>query len=129
MKPQASLVRLKMFQLREKRRHLMQLERMAKEFERMATELEAQIIAEEKRAGITDTGHFAYPIFAKAARQRRANLLDSVRNLHTQKDAAEQSLLQTQAELDHAQALQKRVGQPYPAEETMTFTQRRAMIG
>jgi len=118
-----------MFQLREKRRHLSQLETMTAEFERMAAELEAQITAEEKRTGITDTEHFAYPIFAKAARQRRDNLLNSIRNLQSQKDVAELSLHQAQAELEHAQALEKREGQPLCTEENITFVQRCAMIG
>jgi len=118
-----------MFQLREKRRYLLQVETMATEFKRMTVELEAQIIAEEKKAGITDTGHFAYPIFAKAARQRRENLLDSVRNLQSQKEAAEISLRQKQTELEHAQALEKREGQSFCTEENTVFVQRRAMIG
>lgn len=128
MKSQTSLVRLKTFQLREKRRHLLQLEIMACEFEHMADELEAQITAEEKKTGITDPDHFAYPIFAKAARQRRENLLDSVRNLHKQKDAAELSLQQTQAELERAQALEQREEQAFYT-DNITFVQRRAMIG
>ena len=34
----------------------------------------AEIAAEERKSGITDVNHFAYPTFAKAARQRRDNL-------------------------------------------------------
>lgn len=129
MKSQASLIRLKMFQVREKQRHLLQLETMATEFKRMAGELEAQIAAEEKKAGITDTNHFAYPIFAKATRQRWKNLLDSVRNLQGQKEAAELGLHQAQSELDHARALEQRENPPFYAEENIMFAQRRAMIG
>ena len=71
MKSRESLVRLKEFQVNEKRRQLAQLDVMIAEFERMANELEVQIAAEEKKAGISDVNHFAYPTFAKAARQRR----------------------------------------------------------
>ena len=47
---------------------------MIAEFERMARDLEDQINIEQERSGIRDTGHFAYPTFAKAAMQRRDNL-------------------------------------------------------
>ncbi|TIP32152.1 MAG: flagellar export protein FliJ, partial [Mesorhizobium sp.] len=63
MKSRENLVRLKQFQVNEKRRQLLQLDMMIAEFERMAVELEAQIVAEEKKAGITDINHFAYPTF------------------------------------------------------------------
>lgn len=92
MKSHEGLVRLKLFQVKEKRRQLGQLDLMMGEFERMAAELDAQILSEEKKAGITDTTHFAYPTFAKAARQRRDNLFDSIRDLKTQKDDAEAAL-------------------------------------
>ncbi|MFX3824744.1 flagellar export protein FliJ, partial [Streptococcus suis] len=85
MKSHEGLVRLKLFQVKEKRRQLGQLDLMMGEFERMAAELDAQIMSEEKKAGITDTSHFAYPTFAKAARQRRDNLFDSIRDLKAQK--------------------------------------------
>ena len=68
MKSRENLVRLKQFQVNEKRRQLMQLDMMIAEFDRMAGELEVQIAAEEKKSGITDINHFAYPTFAKAAR-------------------------------------------------------------
>ena len=74
MKTRENLVRLKQFQVNDKRRQLLQLDMMIAEFERMAGELEVQILAEEKKAGITDISHFAYPTFAKAARLRRDNL-------------------------------------------------------
>ncbi|RUZ83745.1 flagellar export protein FliJ, partial [Mesorhizobium sp. M7A.F.Ca.US.006.01.2.1] len=54
MKSRENLVRLKQFQVNEKRRQLLQLDMMIAEFERMAVELEFQITAEEKKAGITD---------------------------------------------------------------------------
>src|SRR5919107_494397 len=54
MKSRENLVRLKQFQVNEKRRQLLQLDMMIAEFERMATELEVQISAEEKKSGITD---------------------------------------------------------------------------
>ncbi|EFG4742169.1 flagellar export protein FliJ, partial [Escherichia coli] len=65
MKSRENLVRLKRFQVSEKRRQIAQLDLMIGEFERMATELDAQISSEERKSGITDQNHFAYPTFAK----------------------------------------------------------------
>ena len=70
MKSRESLIRLKQFQVDERRRQLAQIEAMVDEFKRMAQELDDQIAAEQERVGITDEGHFAYPTFAKAAAHR-----------------------------------------------------------
>ena len=48
MKTRENLVRLKRFQVNEKRRQLAQLELMVADFDRMANELDAQILAEER---------------------------------------------------------------------------------
>lgn len=108
MKSRESLVRLKEFQVKEKRRQLSQLQSMMAEFERMAKELESQISFEEKKSGITDPSHFAYPTFAKAARQRADNLQESIRELKVQQDAAELALEEVQAEYEKAAALEER---------------------
>jgi hypothetical protein len=108
MKSRENLVRLKQFQVSEKRRQLMQLDMMIAEFDRMATELELQIVAEEKKAGITDINHFAYPTFAKAARLRRDNLMNSQFDLAQQKSAAESILAEAEAELSKAEMLESR---------------------
>ena len=92
MKSRDSLVRLKLFQVNEKRRQVLQLDMMLADFERMAGELENQIGSEERKSGITDINHFAYPTFAKAARQRRDNLIVSQRDLKTQREAAAANL-------------------------------------
>ena len=108
MKTRDNLVRLKQFQVNEKRRQLSQLDMMIAEFERMASELDLQIAAEEKKAGITDINHFAYPTFAKAARQRRDNLHNSQQDLLQQKNLAETILSEAEAELSKAEALESR---------------------
>lgn len=108
MKTRESLVRLKEFQVNEKRRQLQQLQVMMSEFERMAKELEAQIALEEKKSGINDPNHFAYPTFAKAARQRADNLQVSIRELKVQQDAASAALEEVQAEYSRAAALEER---------------------
>lgn len=125
MKSRDNLVRLKQFQVNEKRRQLLQLDMMIAEFDRMATELDLQIAAEEKRAGITDINHFAYPTFAKAARLRRDNLKNSQQDLLSQKRAAESLLGEAEAELSKAEMLESRNGK----NADTGATGRSAMIG
>jgi hypothetical protein len=108
MKPRENLVRLKQFQVNEKRRQLTQLDMMIAEFDRMAAELDVQIAAEERKAGITDINHFAYPTFAKAARLRRDNLKNSQADLVLQKKTAESLLGEAEAELAKAEMLESR---------------------
>lgn len=108
MKPRENLVRLKQFQVGEKRKQLLQLDMMVAEFERMANELDLQIASEEKKAGISDINHFAYPTFAKAARQRRDNLRNSQTDLLQQREAAETALQEAEAELAKAEMLESR---------------------
>ena len=110
MKSRENLVRLKQFQVNEKRRQLLQLDMMIAEFERMAGDLEYQIAAEEKKSGITDVNHFAYPTFAKAARARRDNLKNSQADLAEQRTAAQSLLNEAEAELSKAQMLETRDG-------------------
>ncbi len=110
MKSRENLVRLKQFRVNEKRRQLTQLDMMIKEFERMAGELDQQILAEEKKSGISDVNHFAYPTFAKAARQRRDNLRNSEIDLAQQKAAAEIDLHEAEGELAKAEMLESRDG-------------------
>ncbi|WP_455465675.1 flagellar export protein FliJ [Bartonella sp. B39] len=108
MKPRESMVRLRMFQARGKRREIAQLEMMIAEFERMVLELEAQIINEERKSGNNDVHHFAYSTFARAVRQRRDNLINSIRDLQNQKTNAEIALHEVNTELQHAQLLEER---------------------
>lgn len=125
MKSRENLVRLKQFQVNEKRRQLAQLDMMISEFDRMAGELELQINAEEKKAGITDINHFAYPTFAKAARLRRDNLKNSQHDLLQQRNAAEAVLTEAQAELAKAEMLESRDSKNRDNDSDM----RSAMIG
>ena len=117
-----NLVRLTRFKVIEKRRQVEQLELMMDEFARMAAELDNQIANEEKKSGITDAAHFAYPTFAKAARTRRDNLTNSVKDLKVQINAARLSFEEAEAELAHAEKLESREG----ARET--FEERREAL-
>lgn len=92
MKSRDALMRLKRFQVDEKRRKLSQIESMIAEFKRMAGELDREIAAEEARAGISDRAHFAYPTYARAAIQRRDNLLQSAQDLDSQRNDARAEL-------------------------------------
>lgn len=126
MRSRENIVRLKRFQVREKTRQLAQLDTMVAEFERMAQELDLQIANEEKKAGITDITHFAYPTFAKAARTRKENLQVSQRDLKIQREAAEAALEEADAELAKAEALEVRDGRPKEPEAVQPSS---AMIG
>ena len=61
---------------------------MVRDFEQMIVDLSRQITAEEERTGIKDAAHFAYSTFAKAAAQRRDNLVTSVADLRLKLEAA-----------------------------------------
>ena len=108
MKSRENLVRLKRFQVNEKRRQILQHDMMIAEIDRMATELELQIAAEEKKSGISDVNHFAYPTFAKAARVRRDNLKNSQADLAHQRQTADSLLAEAEAELSKAEMLETR---------------------
>jgi flagellar FliJ protein len=110
MKSRNSLIRLKRFQVDEKRRQVTQIEMMIAEFERMAAELDDQILAEQKRVGITDVTHFAYPTFAKAAMQRRDNLLVSADDLRGQLDAARAQLSEAVEDMKKIELIEERDG-------------------
>ena len=127
MKPRESLVRLKTFQANEKRRQRDQLASMIDEFQRMSTDLDMQIEAEERRAGIDDPTHFAYPMPAKAARTRRDNLAVSAKELKVQLDAANIALEEAEAELAKAEAKDRRDGRTVPVEPKPA--RQSAMIG
>ena len=84
MKSRDTLLRLKRFQVDERRRRVTQIETMIAEFERMVADLEREVEQEEQKAGINDKAHFAYPTYARAALQRRDNLQRSADELRAQ---------------------------------------------
>ncbi len=108
MKSREGLIRLKRFHVDEKRRQVSQIETMIAEFERMAKELDDQINSEQQRSGIHDTSHFAYPTFAKAAIQRRDNLLASAGELKQQLAGAKGEFDAAVEDLEKMQALADR---------------------
>ncbi len=110
MKSRENLLRLKHFQVEDKTRQLAQIDMMIAEFEKMYGDLQAQIEIEEEKAGITDPSHFAYPTFAKAARQRQENLEGSIRDLKDKRVNAEAALEEADEELKKTQRLEQRDG-------------------
>jgi flagellar export protein FliJ len=108
MKTRDSLLRLKRFQVDEKRRRVAQIETMIAEFLRMAADLDREIANEEHKAGIADQTHFAYPTYARAARTRRENLARSAEELKEQLGDAKRQLDEALVEMTKAQGLEGR---------------------
>ena len=103
-----SLIRLKKFQVDEKRRQVTQIEMMIADFERMASELDQQIEIEQTKTGISDIAHFAYSTFAKAAAARRDNLLASANDMKSQLEVTQDALAEAVEELKKVELLDQR---------------------
>ena len=108
MKSRDTLVRLKRFQFEEKRRRVRQIEMMLAEFTRMIGDLDREIANEEKRAGIADPRHFAYPTYARATSVRRDNLKSSIAELLGQIEEAKTAQEEAEAELLKFETLEVR---------------------
>jgi hypothetical protein len=129
MKSRDSILRLKHFQVEDKTRQLTQIDLMIGEFSKMAEDLDNQIRIEEQKAGITDPSHFAYPTFAKAARQRRDNLAGSIRDLKEKRVAAVHALADAEEQLKKAQLMDSRDASGAADAVIDKQIERRAMIG
>ena len=112
-----SLIRLKKFQVDEKRRQVAQIEMMVNDFERMASELDQQIEIEHTKTGISDIAHFAYSTFAKAALSRRDNLLASANDMRGKLEAAQDALAEALEDLKKVELLDQREHQREAAEQ------------
>ena len=117
MKSRDTLIRLKRFQVDEKRRRVTQIESMIAEFERIAGDLDREIKAEQDRSGIHDPAHFAYPTYAKAAMQRRENLKRSATDLKLQLDDAKAALAEAFEDMKKVELLDERDQMRERAEE------------
>ena len=96
MKPRESTIQAKEFQAAALRRQLAQFERMIGDLEVIRSELTKQIEAEERRTGVNDPANYAYSTVARAARDRRDNLTNTIRDLSERRAAARDAL----AEID-----------------------------
>ena len=112
-----SLIRIKKFQVDEKRRQVAQIEMMIADFERMASELDQQIEIEHTKTGISDVAHFAYSTFAKAALTRRDNLLNSANDMKSKLEAAQDGLAEALEDLKKVELLDQREHQREAAEQ------------
>jgi flagellar protein FliJ len=108
MKSRDSLIRLKRFQVDEKRRQVTQIEMMIADFSRMIGDLDDQIVSEQNRVGIHDITHFAYPTFAKAAISRRENLKVSVADLEEKLSSARDALSVAVEDLKKIELIEER---------------------
>ena len=122
MKSRDAVVRLKRFEVDEKRRKVAEIESMIGEFNNMITDLDRQIAIEQERAGVSDVNHYSYPTFAKAVIQRRDNLANSVLGLEAKLAAAREELEEAGEGLKKIELLQERdaervrVESPAPAD-------------
>jgi flagellar FliJ protein len=108
MKSRDALIRLKRFDVEEKRRKVADIESMIGDFNHMAVDLDRQIAIEQERAGITDVNHYAYPTFAKAALQRRNNLAASAADLAAKLAAARDEFDEACEDLKKIELLEER---------------------
>ena len=120
MKSRDALIRLKRFEIEEKRRKVVEIETMIGDFNHMASDLDRQIAIEQERAGVSDVNHYAYPTFAKAAIQRRNNLATSAENLAGRLAAARGDLDEACEELKKIELLEERGAERLRLEETRT---------
>jgi flagellar FliJ protein len=108
MKSRDAVIRLKRFEVDEKRRKVAEIEAMIGEFNHMATDLDRQIAIEQERAGVSDVNHYSYPTFAKAAIQRRDNLATSVAGLEAKLAVARGDLEEADDDLKKIELVQER---------------------
>ncbi len=108
VKSRDHLIRLKRFQVDERRRRVAQIDSMIADFARMVIDLDREIASEEQRSGISDPSHYAYPTFARAAASRRDNLKRSSGELKDQLDEAKGLLGEAQDELKKVESLDGR---------------------
>ncbi len=112
VKSRDHLIRLKRFQVDERRRRVAQIDSMIADFARMVVDLDREIASEEHRSGISDPSHYAYPTFARAAASRRDNLKRSSEELREQLDEAKGLLGEAQEELKKVESLDGRDKMP-----------------
>jgi flagellar protein FliJ len=120
MKSRDALIRLKRFEVEEKRRKVVEIETMIGDFNHMVSDLDRQIAIEQERAGVSDVKHYAYPTFAKAAIQRRDNLAVSAANLAAKLAAARGDLDEAGEELKKIELLEERDAERVRLEQART---------
>ena len=102
------MLKLRRFEVNEKQQKVNEIEDMIADFQRSADDLKRQIEIEEETARIHDINHYAYPPFAKAARQRRDNLMSSIADLDAKAEAARAELAEAKEELRKSEMVEER---------------------
>ncbi len=108
MKSNDTLLKLRRFEVNEKQQKVSEIDAMIGDFKRMSDDLSHQIKVEEESCGVRDVTHFSYPTYAKAARQRRDNLLASISALQTKLEEARAQLVEAQEELKKSELVEER---------------------
>jgi flagellar FliJ protein len=108
MKSNDTLLKLCRFEVNEKRQQVSEIDVMIGDFKRMADDLSHQIKVEEESCGVRDVNHFSYPTYAKAARQRRDNLLASIAALEAKLEEARAQLVEALEELKKSELVEER---------------------
>lgn len=117
MKSRDALSRLKRFEVEERRRQVAEIESMIGDFNQMALDLDRQIAIEQERAGVSDTSHYAYPTYAKAAIQRRDNLRNSALGLEVKLASAREGLDGCLDELKKIELMEEREAEKIKLEQ------------
>ena len=108
MKSQDSLIRLRKFEVDERRQKVADLEMMIEDFQRMAGDLDRQVEVEQQRAGTSDMDDCRYPLWAKDAITRRERIIDSVKELEEKLDSARDDLTSSFEELKKVEKVGER---------------------
>ncbi|MBL1422229.1 MAG: flagellar FliJ family protein [Alphaproteobacteria bacterium] len=108
MKSRQSLIRLRRFQVEEKQRQVNEIEMMMRDLQQKQFDLHEQVRFEQERAGITDVTHYAYPTFAKSAKDRADNIQVTIDGLQSQYDLAKSDLAESFEELKRVELLEEK---------------------
>lgn len=108
MRSNDTLLKLQRFEANEKMQKVKDIELMIADFRQLADDLMHQIQIEEENSRIRDVNHFSYPPFAKAARERRKNLFESIEALEGKLEEARGELAEANEELRKAEMVQER---------------------
>lgn len=108
MRSNDTLLKLQRFEANEKQLKVRDIEMMIADFRQLADDLMHQIQIEEENSRIKDVNHFSYPPFAKAARQRRKNLFESIEALEGKLEDARGELTEAHEELRKAEMVHER---------------------
>lgn len=92
MIPSKKIIQLRTIEIEKHSRFAVQIQESISALLSLADKLQIAISTEEGRARNYDPAHFAYPTVAKAAVQRRNNLLHTIDNLKIQLDDTKTAL-------------------------------------